>query len=93
MPIGIHPKDDIPFTLHSMTLEEEDRIFIFSDGLSSQFGGEKGEKFKTKRFQNLLIQNSNSVMSDLCENLENTLNNWRGNTQQTDDILIIGLKI
>jgi len=56
MPIGIHPKDSNKFTNHEIQLENGDTFYLFSDGYVSQFGGEKDEKFKTKRFTEILTQ-------------------------------------
>lgn len=55
-PIGKYVKK-FPFTLHSFKLQKEDTLYVFSDGYSDQFGGEKGKKMKVKNFKELVVSN------------------------------------
>ncbi|NJO89801.1 MAG: SpoIIE family protein phosphatase [Chloroflexia bacterium] len=48
MPVSFHQKRDVPFTKHTIALEPDDKIYLFSDGYVDQFGGEKGMKFMAK---------------------------------------------
>ena len=70
-------------------------LFLYSDGFQDQFKGdlEKVETYNYPRFKDLLIKASNS--SDFKANrkeLEKELNSWKGQREQTDDVLIIGIK-
>ncbi len=93
MPIGSHPRDNISFTKNNISLKPNDRIYLFSDGYVSQFGGEKHEKFKKSRFQEILLKIQNMTFVQQKEILEQTLENWQGKLQQVDDILVVGIKI
>ncbi len=93
MPVGVHPKDNISFSEHQVKFNPSDNIFIFSDGFVSQFGGEKGETFKSKRLQNLLLSMYNEPMDKQKEKINDALINWQGNHEQVDDILLIGFKV
>ncbi len=93
MPIGVHPHDHKDFTNHTIQLKTNDSIYIFSDGYVSQFGGEKGDKFKSSRFQNLLLTLQEKPMEKHKEILENQLTHWRGERDQVDDILVIGIRV
>jgi len=93
MPIGVHPKDNIEFTNHEIQLQNDDTIYLFSDGYVSQFGGEKDEKFKTKRFSELISLIANKPMNEQHDILNHTIDSWRGNRHQTDDICVIGIKL
>ena len=93
MPIGVYPKDKQPFKNNLIQLHPNDSLYLFSDGFNSQFGGEKGDTFKSKRFQELLLSAYNQPMKKQKEVLETSLRNWQGNFEQVDDILVIGLKI
>lgn len=93
MPIGVYPKDNQSFRNNVIQLSNNDCLYIFSDGYNSQFGGEKGETFKSKRFQNVLLSIQNEPMKKQKEILESTLSDWQGKREQVDDILVIGLKI
>ncbi len=91
-PIGIYLKEK-HFETQSIQLEKDDSIYLFSDGFVDQFGGEKGGKFKSKRFKKILLENTNNSMTEQKQNFENTLTNWQGDFEQVDDILFMGIKI
>ena len=44
-----------PYNTHSFQLEKGDTIYIFSDGYSDQFGGERGKKYKSSKFKKFLL--------------------------------------
>ncbi len=81
------------FTTHVRTLKENDTVYMFTDGYADQFGGEKGKKFMVKRFHDILLSINKLNISDQRKELESQFNNWRGNYEQVDDVLVIGLKI
>lgn len=93
MPIGVHPNDGKNFTNNVFQLYPKDSIYIFSDGFTSQFGGPEGEKFKTRRFKELLLDIQGKDMITQKQILEKNLTKWQGETEQVDDILLIGLKV
>ncbi len=86
--IGFERKN---FTNHEIQLEPEDKIYMFSDGYADQFGGPEGKKFKYRRFRHLLLSLCDQPLSMQKEILENSLNDWKGNLEQVDDILVIGI--
>ncbi len=81
------------FTQHEIDLLKGDAIYIFSDGFSDQFGGEKGKKLMTKKFKDELLQIQHLNMKEQENYLLGLFNKWKGNFEQVDDILIIGIKI
>jgi serine phosphatase RsbU (regulator of sigma subunit) len=93
MPIGVHPKDDVPFAMKELTLSKGDTFYLFSDGYHSQFGGPRYDKFKTKNFKQLIHSISNLPMSEQKSILEQRLMEWRGYSEQTDDVLVIGVRV
>ena len=80
------------YTQHSFTVEEDDLIYLFSDGYIDQFGGEFDRKFMRKNFAKLLIEIANKPIDKQKEILDSTIENWRGDRKQIDDILVIGLQ-
>ena len=68
-------------------------IYLFSDGYSDQFGGPKERKFMIKNFKELLKKISTLSICDQKDLLEKTYIDWKGNLDQIDDILVIGIKI
>lgn len=92
-PIGGSQLDaDRKFTAHTVRINKGDTFYMASDGYADQFGGEKGKKFMVKRFNELLLAMQSQSMEEQCKTLDQTFENWRGNYQQIDDILIIGIK-
>ncbi len=68
-------------------------IYAFSDGFADQFGGPLGKKFKYKPFKQLLLDIHKKLLQDQKTHLVSTFQNWKGNLDQVDDILILGVKI
>jgi len=93
MPIGIHSVRKDSFTNNEISVKKGDCLYIFSDGYIDQFGGDKGKKFMAGQFKKLLENIHQKVFKEQAEILSETLKQWKGNIDQIDDILVIGLKI
>jgi len=91
-PIGKQDKP-VPFNTHNLKLQKGDILYLFTDGYADQFGGPKGKKFKYKQMGELLLANAAKPIEEQKDVLENTLNDWKGDFEQVDDILIIGLRV
>ena len=85
-------EDDFEFEEITLNLSEGDIIFLFSDGYADQFGGDKQKKMTTKRFREFVLSIKNKSMKKQQIELENYFKFWQGNTEQVDDLLVIGLK-
>ncbi|MCW3077040.1 MAG: protein serine/threonine phosphatase [Bacteroidetes bacterium] len=92
MPVGKGEREQ-PFTLFEIDFKPGDNLYLFTDGYPDQFGGPKGKKFKYKPLENLLLECSSLLVSEQKEILLNNFEEWRGNLEQVDDVLIIGIKI
>jgi len=91
-PIGQFDNPE-PYTTHSFDLQEEDSIYIFSDGYVDQFGGEKGKKFKSRAFRDLLLSIQDKNMAEQITVIDEAFETWRGDLEQIDDVCVIGVKI
>ena len=91
-PIGFHPKPT-PFVLHTEQLQKGDTIYLFTDGYADQFGGPKRKKFMYRNFAELIVSLRDKNMDEQKNTLDRTIEEWRGDLEQIDDILIIGIKI
>ena len=92
MPIGMSEsiKD---FKLHTIQARAGDSLYLFTDGYADQFGGPRGKKFKYKQLQELLVSLSDVPFEEQKKVLDAIITEWRGGLEQTDDILVIGVKV
>ncbi|MBK9283084.1 MAG: SpoIIE family protein phosphatase [Sphingobacteriaceae bacterium] len=92
-PIGAFIGEKQNFTNNTIQLQKGDQIFIFSDGYADQFGGPKGKKFMVGNFRKLLTEIALLDAKNQKEVLETTMAEWRGDQEQVDDVLVIGVKV
>lgn len=84
------------FTRLSIQLKEGDRIYMFTDGIVDQFGGEafgKIKKFKRKNLIRMLFETSDLSMEDQKYRIHQVFEEWRGDEEQVDDVTIIGVEL
>ncbi|MFI5203053.1 MAG: SpoIIE family protein phosphatase [Flavobacteriales bacterium] len=92
-PIGSFQYEfDKLYTEHRVTMHTGDTIYLFSDGFQDQFGGEDSKKFMVKRFRELLTEIQPMPMHEQLVRLEDVINTWQGQIEQTDDMLLIGVR-
>jgi phosphoserine phosphatase RsbU/P len=93
MPIGIYEEEDQSFTNTEMMFKKDDIIYLFTDGYVDQFGGPERKKFMSENFKKLLNDIHNKPMPEQKKALEKKFEEWRGEVDQVDDILIVGIKM
>jgi serine phosphatase RsbU (regulator of sigma subunit) len=86
------------FTDHDIQLQSGDRLYMFSDGYSDQFGGPDGKKYNMhKAFRKLIAQTSILPIKEQGKSLEATFDMWKnqGETkyEQIDDVTLLGLVV
>jgi len=91
-PIGLS-RDPQPFTTHTIRLEKNDVIYIFTDGFVDQFGGEFGKKYKSQKFKSLLLSIYDKPMVEQRNLITETFDSWKGKLEQVDDVCIIGARV
>jgi serine phosphatase RsbU (regulator of sigma subunit) len=92
-PIGYFKGLGLPFTNHTVELEKGDCVYLFTDGYADQFGGPKGKKFKYKTLSDLLLRIHRKPCVEQKQILEKTFAEWKGELEQVDDVLVIGIKV
>jgi serine phosphatase RsbU (regulator of sigma subunit) len=93
MPIGIYYGAETPFRNQVIKLSKGDELYLFSDGFPDQFGGPEGSKFKKANLKRLFIEMHGKPMREQKRILGNVLSDWIGDTDQIDDITILGFRI
>ena len=76
---------------HSFELQKGESVYLCSDGLPDQFGGEKGKKLKWKGLKNWLLEIIPLPVSERKERLRLMLKEWKNNQEQIDDICLMGV--
>lgn len=92
MPIGAY-LNEAPFKNHQIQLQKDDIIYLFSDGYADQFGGNMGTKFMRKFFKELLFEIHSYPLPQQKQILLDRFEDWRGDYEQIDDIMVLGVKI
>lgn len=91
--IGTYVNNEREFTNHKMQLEKGDCLYLFSDGYADQFGGPRGKKFMRKQFRMMLLEHYRLPMAEQKWRIAETLDRWRGEQEQIDDILVMGIRV
>ncbi len=81
------------FTNHKIQLQKGDFVYLYSDGFADQFGGPNGKKFKYKNLKEVLVSISHLKGKEQQIELEKIFNDWKGEHEQIDDILIMGVGV
>jgi serine phosphatase RsbU (regulator of sigma subunit) len=90
---GMQKEEERKFTSHSLQIDKPTCFYIFSDGYTDQFGGDKGRSLLLKNFKNLLLQIHKQPMKMQKQLLEEHFKNWRGKEDQIDDVVVIGFRL
>jgi serine phosphatase RsbU (regulator of sigma subunit) len=89
--IGMNP-EGLPYTDHTIEIQEDDIFYLFSDGYVDQFGGVENKKFMYRRFRYLLTTINTFPMNDQKGILEENIKTWMGSNEQVDDMMVIGFR-
>jgi serine phosphatase RsbU (regulator of sigma subunit) len=92
IPIGYHFATK-EFTSQNLQLEEGDMLYMTSDGFIDQIGEKSNKRFMYSRFKDELLSISSTTLIDQKKHLEEVLADWKGAQEQTDDILVMGLRV
>ncbi len=87
-------KNDLNYNLHLFELDQEMRIYLFSDGFMDQIGGKGRRRLMSKYFKQLVIQQHENPYEEQKENFNTFFDNWiSGVCKQLDDVMLLGFKI
>jgi len=85
-------KNQTNFTNTKIKLDKGDSIYFSSDGFPDQFGGLEGRKFGPKKVREIIEKVHTLPMTEAMTTFDQQWESWRGETKQTDDVLLIGIK-
>jgi PAS domain S-box-containing protein len=93
MPISIFRDIKLPFTLQKMEVQHGDVLYMYTDGYVDQFGGQKGKKIKTNNFRKLLLNLPVNDLGQQEKDITLHFDKWRGELEQVDDVMVVGVKL
>lgn len=91
--IGSIPDDFGELQGHEFKVQPGDSIYVFSDGFIDQFGGEHGKKYMRGRFKKFILSIQDHPMDKQLELVNEEFDRWKGERDQLDDVLVIGVKV
>lgn len=91
-PIGLCYKEK-PYESKVLNFNAGDKLYLFTDGVVDQFGGEEGRKLMAKNFRKLILKTDQQTMCKQRLAMNEQITNWIGEYDQVDDILIVGIKL
>ncbi|MBK6522481.1 MAG: SpoIIE family protein phosphatase [Bacteroidia bacterium] len=74
---------------HFLELKKGDRILMHSDGIIDQFGGPKNRKITSKVLNELIQKTIGKNSAEQLSSIKDFFMNWKGNNEQTDDVLML----
>ncbi len=92
MPVGKHKKDQESFSLQTVSLQKGDMVYTLTDGFPDQFGGEKNKKYMIKNLRKLFQELAHLPAQEQFSLLDREFKEWRGDTEQIDDMCIVGFR-
>ncbi|TAG05705.1 MAG: PAS domain S-box protein [Cytophagia bacterium] len=90
---GAQYSNHMKFTNTIINYREGDSVYIFSDGFPDQFGGAKNKKFSPRKIRDIITEFAPMGMPVVQDKLDTEFEDWKGNNKQTDDVLLIGIKM
>lgn len=93
-PIGVNIDGKVDnYTNHTIPLQKGDCVYLFSDGYADQFGGPRGKKFKYNQLKQILHKIYLLPIDEQKQELANIFDSWKGDLEQVDDVVIIGVRV
>lgn len=90
--IGGFTPDDQVFETHKISLTTGDTLYFSTDGFADQFNI-YNKKLMSKKFKEVLVSIQDMSMKEQENYLNNFIEEWKGELEQTDDILVIGVRV
>lgn len=84
------PKSN-PYTEHELKMDSRLSIYLFSDGITDQFGGPDRKKFMSKRLKNLVQENDQLPVEQRKKTFVSAFDQWKYGMEQTDDMTLINI--
>jgi len=91
-PVGYSHKME-PFVQLEFKFQKNDHLVLFTDGFADQFGGKSNKKFMYKKFKEILVHSVSNNEANIEAILKKHFIDWKGQTEQVDDVCVLGIKL
>ena len=81
------------FTNQFFDLQKGDTLYMYTDGYPDQIGGPENKKFYSISLRALLQSICHLDVQEQRKNLDDSITQWKGSKNQTDDMLIICVRV
>ncbi|HAA13125.1 MAG TPA: hypothetical protein DCE41_16105 [Cytophagales bacterium] len=92
-PIGSFQFTNKEFFQETIRYQSGDMLYLFTDGMTDQFGGPNNRKFLNQNFRKLLQKYCTHSLQEQRVNIDQEMREWQGYHQQTDDMLLLGVRL
>jgi serine phosphatase RsbU (regulator of sigma subunit) len=92
-PVGNYVREKEHFATVEVKVVTGDTVYIFSDGIQDQLGGNEIRKFTLKRMTQMFADNYKLSMPEQKSLLTAALDEWAGDLAQVDDRSLIGVRV
>jgi serine phosphatase RsbU (regulator of sigma subunit) len=90
--IGGHTPSNQSFQFHEIELQKNDLVVLSTDGFADQFGGDKLKKIGSRKLKELISVFKTLKTDQIHIELENFFIHWKQQSEQTDDVCVLGFK-
>jgi serine phosphatase RsbU (regulator of sigma subunit)/predicted negative regulator of RcsB-dependent stress response len=92
-PIGGGQHENKTFTAHPISLQSGDRLYLFTDGITDQFGGNPKKKFTPKRLQEFILNHQSLTITEQGALFHQTMHDWMRGQAQLDDLTLMAVEV
>ena len=85
-------KTFVPYESPTISLEKDDLIVLFTDGVTEAMN-KNGIEFSDEKLEELVLKYSDLNSSEICEIIKNTVQDHAAGTVQSDDITLLIVKV
>lgn len=93
MPLGIYPDEENSFTSKRMEVKKGDLIYLYTDGYVDQIGGPLRKTLRSEHLKDILRDIHQQPMQEQKRLLEKIFEDWKGDIEQVDDVLVVGIRL
>jgi ligand-binding sensor domain-containing protein/serine phosphatase RsbU (regulator of sigma subunit) len=90
---GLAFETEETFDVTELFLRPGDTIYMFTDGITDQFGGPRDKRYSRLALERLITKIHHTPLHEQHHTISTSIDQWRGKEEQMDDMLLIGIKV